>query len=230
MRSKWHYLKDPAISMRKAGVSIRTIEHKLGIPRSTLSGWFKPVVLTEAQRTRLMKNGKDGWAKARILSAKRHRELKLQRLRAAKLSATKTLDRIEITDEILEMAFAMLYWGEGSKKDVTSLGCSDPKMLRFTILAFKRVYGVTTEDLRCDLHLRMDQNGEKLKVYWANELGLPISCFKYAAYDKRTAGRATYDCYKGVCLLNVGRVEIQRRLIYLYNLFYDKVERQNMGA
>ncbi len=200
------------------------IEREFGIPRSTLSGWFKTISLSEEQRTRLMKNSQDGWVKARINAVAAHNAAKERRIQEATELAKATLDQIDLNNSaILDLAFAMLYWGEGAKKDVTSLGSSDPKILRFMIFVLKRNYSITDRMIRCDLHLRMDQQEQTLKTYWANELQLPIECFKYAAYDKRTEGKATFGHYKGVCLITVHQIAIQRKLISLYNLFCDSV-------
>ncbi len=218
------------MTMRQTGVSMTVIERQLGIPRSTLSGWFKAIQLTEAQRTRLIQNSRDGWQKARIKSAEAHRAQKALRLLEAKSAATEVLSRIELNDDVLDLAFAMLYFGEGAKKDVTSLGSSDPKMLRFMLAVLRRNYGVTPAMLRCDLHLRMDQNGEELKSYWSKELKVPLKQFKYVAYDHRTEGKPTYSHYKGVCLIACGNIAIQRKLIYLYNLFCDKVAELDSGT
>jgi hypothetical protein len=76
----------------------------------------------------------------------------------------------------------------------------------------------------------MDQDGDALKAYWSKELNVPLERFKYIAYDRRTEGRKTYDHYKGACLISCGNIAIQRKLIYLYNLFCDKVAELNMGT
>src|SRR5258708_7732530 len=116
----------------------------------------------------------------------------------------------------------MLYLGEGSKNDTTSLASSSPMILRFVLAVLRRNYKIE-DTIRCELHLRMDQDPLTIKQYWANELGIPLSRFTYTAFDKRTLGRPTYDHYKGVCVLQCGNVAIQRKLIYLYNLFCQRV-------
>ena len=230
MKSRWFHLKDEVIALRKNGVSMTTIERQYGIARSTLSGWFKEVRLTEQQRTRLMKNSQDGWAKARLNAVETHRAQKAARLLKARQEAEETLEKIEISDAVLDLAFAMLYFGEGSKSGNTSLASSDPNILRFVLIVLKRNYGVLLENVRCDLHLRMDQDGQLLKLYWSNELGVPLERFRYVAFDKRSEGKPTYSHYKGVCVLVCGQVAIQRKLMYLYNLFCERVSALDMGA
>ncbi len=53
MTSKWFKSKPEAVTLRKQGKSIKFIEKKLGIPSSTLSGWFKNILLTEKQKLKL---------------------------------------------------------------------------------------------------------------------------------------------------------------------------------
>jgi len=131
---------------------------------------------------------------------------------------------------VLDLAFAMLYLGEGAKNNSTSIASSDPKILRFVLYILRRNHGITAVSIRCDLHLRMDQDESSLKKYWSRELNLPLTCFRYVAIDKRSEGKATYDTYKGVCLLNCGNIAIQRKIVSLYNLFCEKVDSLDKGT
>ncbi len=230
MLSKWSHLKEEALALRRSGMSMTIIEKRLGIARSTLSGWFKEVQLTEVQRTRLMKNSQDGWKKARERAVESHRAQKALRLLEAKTQAQKTLDKLEVTDELLDLAFAMLYYGEGAKSGTTSIASSDPKILKFVLYVLARNYAVMPEMIRCDLHLRMDQDAEALKKYWASQLRLPVGCFKYAAFDKRSEGKPTYERYMGVCVVTCHQVAIQRKIMYLYTLFCEKIEQLSLGV
>jgi hypothetical protein len=230
MRSKWFHLKEEALALRESGMSMTVIERKLGIPRSTLSLWFKKIVLSDEQKALLTKNKADGWAKARMRAVESHRAHKALRLLEAKRQAEKTLSKLEITHELIDIGLAMLYYGEGAKSDRTSLANSDPKILRFFLAALASNYQVTALDVRCELHLRADQDGEAMKLYWSKELGIPLDRFRHIAYDQRTSGRPTYDHYKGVCVITCKSVAIQRKLTYLYNLFCDKVTELNLGA
>lgn len=229
MRSKWFHLKETAITLRQNGLSMTLIERKLGIPRSTLSGWFKTVELNEKQRLKLTKDGKDGWKRARQKAVEWHRAQKALRLLHAKQEALKTLENIELTDSVLDLAFAMLYFGEGSKSGTTSLASSDPLILKFVLKVLERNYAITPDMVRCELHLRADQDPAKLKQYWSSELGVPLERFRGVYIDKRSVGKPTYQRYKGVCVLYCGPVAIQRKLIYLYNLFCQQVAETARG-
>lgn len=230
MKSKWFEYKEEVCALRQQGFSMTAIEKKYGIPRSTLSGWFKNIPLSETDRTKLMQNKKDGWKKAREKAVLAHRAMKENRLNDAEIAATKTLDKLAISPEVLDLAFAMLYLGEGAKNGVTSIANSNPLVLTFVLSVLYANYDVKPQNIRCDLHLRADQDGEAMKLYWSSALGLPLGCFKYVAYDKRSIGKPTYDSYKGVCVVVCHQIAIQRKLISLYNQFCAKVSKEITGA
>lgn len=230
MISKWADLKEVAIAQRMRGASVRDIEKKLGIPRSTLSGWFKNTKIPARYRERLRKR----WEKALRLARKKavlsHNTKKAERIEEAKLGAQKTLVCINTNDvQTIELALALLYLGEGSKKAVgTIMGNSDPLILNFFISALQRAYSVPLKDIKCELHLRADQNSNTMKKYWSKALGVPLSNFGASVIDFRTKGTKTYPHYKGVCVVRCSRVAIQRKLLYIARGFCEGVS--NMRA
>ena len=224
MISRWAKHKPAAIALRQKGNSIGSIEETLGIPRSTLSGWFQSVVLTKKQQADLKKRWRNGLVNARVEAVRWHNAQKKARVEKAIQEAKGTLRALPDTLQVLELALAFLYLGEGAKKDAqTSLGSSDPRIAKFYVHCLREIYDVKIGSIKCYLHLRADQSPEKMKQYWSKELGLPLGNFGKASIDKRTAGKTTYPHYKGVCLIECGRVDIQRRLMYIANSFCDKV-------
>lgn len=232
MQSQWYNLKPEAIKLRKRGFSITKIEKRLGVARSTLSGWFKNIKLNPKQKKILSQNSKKGLIKARKKAVLWHNIQKQKRIREARMDATKSLENIDSKNKnIIELALAMLYLGEGSRKSPeTSLANSNPEILKFFLTVIENIYNVKREKIRCELRLRMDQNPRKLKVFWANALNMPIENFKYVVLDKRTAGKKTYPHYKGVCHLRCVNVSIQRKLKYLSELFCEEIIRNNSGV
>ncbi|PIR85888.1 hypothetical protein COU14_01835 [Candidatus Kaiserbacteria bacterium CG10_big_fil_rev_8_21_14_0_10_44_10] len=223
--SKYESLKPSAIKLRKQGLSIPEIEKRTGIPRSNLSGWLKTVPLTNKQKQKLHDNWTKALVTARKGAVKWHNEQKRLRLKKAHEEALETLDKINQDDRAtLELALAILYLGEGTKRKVeTSLPNSDPSILRFFIAATSKLYGLERTQFYAVLYLRYDQDVEETIKYWSRALGLPISAFKRVNRDKRTAGTKTYATYKGVCNVHCGSVAIQRKLVYLANAYLDKI-------
>ena len=232
MKSKWFELKPDAIRLRKKGFSIGKIEHRLGIPRSTLSGWLRDIELSKKQKEKLTQNWKKALVKARKKAVLWHNAQKEKRLKEAKEQALKTVETIDITDKkILELALAILYMGEGTKSKVeTAMGNSDPLILKFFLATLKAIYNLDLKKVKCQLSLRADQNPEKMKRFWSKELSIPIDNFGYVNRDKRTVGSKTYPRYKGVCYITCGNVSIQRKLLYLGEIFCKKTIEKYLGT
>lgn len=229
MRSKWFHLKEDALGMRKKGKSITHIERNLGIPRSTLSGWFKDIKLSEKHIKRLNKNKYLALEKARKKAVKIHEDQKMQRILSAQKEALDVLGKIDKDNVyILELVLSSLYIGEGFKGSYTGMGSSETLILQFFINSIRKIYNIPITKISCRLHLRFDQDPKEIKRYWSKELNLPTSNFKGVSVDKRTKGSKTYRDYMGVCVVTCGNVAIQRRLMYLGKTYYNY--EMNLGA
>lgn len=230
MKSKWFKLKPKTISLRKQGKSIREIESSLGVPRSTLSYWLRTIKLTASQYKILENKHKESLVKARKKAVVWHNKQKADRLKFAENNANKTLQKININEEIIELALALLYLGEGSKKSPTTcMGNSDPLILKFFLKIMTGIYKINIEKIRFDLHIRADQNPELLKKYWSKKLKAPLYRFNSVSIDKRTVGKSTYPDYKGVCVINCGNIAVQRKLVYIGRKFCAKTI-ENLGG
>lgn len=225
MISKWYGLKQTACELRKKGNTIGKIEKNLGIPRSTLSGWFKDIKLSSAQKEKIRIDSKKHLEKARIKAVDWHNHEKLKRLEEAQRAAGETLTKLNTKDHaLLEIALAILYFGEGSKKNIeTALGSSDPLILKFFLKTIVILYGLDKNKLRYELYLRADQDPQEIKKFWSQNLNVSIDRFKQINIDQRTNGSKTYTNYHGVCGIRCGNVWIQRRLMYLSDMFCRKV-------
>lgn len=223
MKSKWFHLRTKAINLRKQGKSIRQIESSLGIPRSTLSGWLKNIKLTVYQQKILSNKHKIALVKARKIALLWHNQQKINRLKFAENEAEKTLLKIESTTEIVELALAFLYLGEGFKKSPrTGISNTDPLILKFFLQTLLKIFNIKLEKIRFELHLRADQDQQKIKKYWAKELKISPSSFKSVSIDKRTIGKISFKNYKGVCVIDCGNIAIQRKLVYIGRKFCEK--------
>lgn len=217
--------KRKAIELRKVGKSLDYISLLMKVPKSTLHGWFKDIVLTDQQKFWLKQASKLALNDARKKAVKWHNLQKKNRLDDAYKKAITTLERLDVRNEdTLKLSLSLLYLGEGSKRSCdTGMGNSDPVILRFFIATLKKLYGLSQDDFKCYLHLRADQSESELIKYWSHELDIPRTHFKKTLFDKRTIDKKTFDHYKGVCLVTVGKVAIQRELVFLSKLFCDKV-------
>ncbi len=234
MKSQWFKKKESAIKLRVAGHSIRNIEQRLGIQRSTLSGWFKNISLTTEQKENLKQITRNKVIKnlenARKKAVEWHHKQKKVRLNTAKSEALHTLSEVDINNKyVMELALSLLYLGEGAKTPITALGNSNPAVLKFFIKCMIDLYGVDLSNIKCELHLRADQNVETVKSFWATQLKIPKSNFRYCV-DKRTVGKKTYNNYNGVCTVVCGSIAIQRRLMFLVDEYFKKLSIEGVIA
>jgi hypothetical protein len=231
MKSRWFKLKPKAVGLRKQGESIVFIGETLGIPKSTLSGWLKNVILNKKQKIKLRNNSKIALNNARKKAVIWNNTQKRHRMEFAEQQAIEIINKIDLSSkEIFELAIAMLYLGEGFKKNTPAgIGNSDPLILKFFLIGIKKLFNIDPTKIRYDLHLRADQNIAEIKKYWSSELNTPIEKFTQVSIDQRTVGKPTYQNYKGVCVINCGNVAIQRRLVYLSRIFCEKII-ESMGG
>lgn len=217
-----------AIELRKKGYSIVAIEEKLGINRSTLSAWFKNIRLTASQAGKLVANKRKALVGAQAKAAMWHGAQKAQRLIVAQRQATEVLVNLNLDDtNLLDLALAMLYWGEGFKRELgVGMGNADPKMLIFLVHVLKRNYKIANNQLTAQLHLRADQSEEAEIRYWSKILGIPEKNFKWTQFDKRTIGSKTYMNYHGVCTVYCHNVAIQRKLLNISRQFVETISRR----
>lgn len=223
--SQMNSFKLQAIELRKKGESLGDINKKTGIKKSTLSFWFKDLKLSKQQKEALIQRRNLALKKARILAVQWHNTEKNKRLKKAEEEAIEVLKNINVLNpHILDLALAMLYMGEGFKKnDETGMGNSDPLVLKTFITVLIKNYGIKPKDFVCELYLRADQKKDKEIEFWKKELNLERVNFKRFYFDKRTKGFPTIGDYHGVCAVRCGRVAIKRKIVNLSRLFCKKL-------
>lgn len=209
--------KEYAIQLRKMGKSISEIHNLTSIPCSTLSVWLKHVSLTHKQKLVLQKQKRTMFAQARIKAQQWHRQAKLGRISNMQQRVHTNLSKQKylFSKEVQKIALALLYHGEGSKGTTTSLGSSDPTLLLFFISTIQTLFAVPKHKITFYINGRADHDPETLIQYWSRTLAVPKTQFKKPTLDKRTHGKPSRKTYFGVCTAYIGRVDIQRELLYL---------------
>lgn len=218
MISQWSNLKDKVVKLRKEGTSIGVINKKYGIPKSTLSCWFRKIKLSKRQKNKIYKEASVKMENARKKALLWHHSQKESRILKAKLEADSVINKINTNNIfVLELALSLLYLGEGSKDSLTSMGNANPLVLIFFIKATKRIHPMAKLG-RCQLHLRSDQNVSNEINYWSKELSIDKNQFDFIK-DKRIVKSKTYSSYHGVCVIRFTEIAIQRRLVFLSHNF-----------
>ena len=222
MQSQYYIFKTKAIDLRKTGKTYGEIKKKIGkpIPKSTLSHWFRNIVLPETYweqtNKKIIKNIEKARTKALAVNRmKRERYIREVKDRVKHLSA-----KLKEKD-VAKIALAMLFLGEGSKTNKGSLvfGNSDPTIIRLFMNLLRKCYNIDKNKFRCTLQCRADQNIKKLEQFWSQVTEVSLSQFYKARIDPRTIGKLSKNLdYKGVCRIDCFSADIFNELTIIGKL------------
>ena len=180
------------------GESIKVIARKLGVCKSSVSGWVRDIKLTGEQEAVLyargswnanQKKGSDGMARKARQCRREYQEEGRRKAIGC--------DR--------EYAIGCaLYWAEGNKsRNAAGMANTDVDMLRRFVRFLRRYFGSADDDFRVSVMAHLDNgvNERDIKGYWLRELGLPDSCSrafvlktKYYPSANSKRNRHPYGC------------------------------------
>lgn len=201
---------------RDEGLSYSEIASQLGVNKSTLSYWLRDLVLSDQHKERLqgrlMANRRAFAARAWPINRARHAQAR----QAAYDGGLAVAAQLPDTTIAHEVAFAMLYLGEGTKAgNRVMLGSTTPAILRYTIWALKALYGVEERKIICRLHLIVaaEHLEEELQRWWASELNMSQEQFQSTTYDRRPREVILTENYHGVCSVLYLDTALQQRIL-----------------
>jgi len=216
MKSKYYYLKDRAILLRKDGKTYSEIQSKLNcpIPKSTLSVWFKNIVLSEDQKQVLKNRVTYNINRSRKLALATNRKKRKQYLKTV-FDRIRHLKKLVEDRDIAKIVIAVLYMGEGKKSNCSVVfGNSDPKIIALFLRLLRHCYKIDENKFRCTLQCRADQDIKNLEKFWSKTTGIPLKKFYKAQIDPRTIGRPSKKPdYKGVCRIDYFSADIFNELM-----------------
>jgi hypothetical protein len=201
-------VRERALKLRLRGYSYNEINRKLGIPKSTLSGWFSNLVLSSEAQQRLEKRSSKG-TEVLIKRNKQQTHKAWERARKIQGVAQKDVRKSMTKHEILLLGSA-LYWAEGYKKlavrdgvnrtdHIISLTNADPEMIRFFIKFLLGVVKIPKHKIKIQLRLFEHLNEKESLKFWTGETGLQLSNFERPSYaislssrNKRPYNRLPY--------------------------------------
>ena len=217
-------IRSEAIKLRKQGKTYSEIRKKLSISKGTLSYWSKKITLSASATKRLKKNQDSNLKKARLVNQANLKIRQAQSLIDIRERIKPSILKI-MKPEVLKIALAFLYLGEGAKWKShrgLQLGSSDPVILLLYKKLLKSCYMIDKDKLRCYICYRADQSLEDLIKYWSRTLSISNSKFYKSSYDKRTIGKPTRNKdYRGVCIISCAGTEIQHELDIITKVFLE---------
>ena len=226
MRAKSERRQQAEALRREQGLSYREIEAAIGVGRGTLSGWLKDIQLTPDQEVhlqrRLRANRGSFAARALPINRARHQQAR----DAAYAAGAAVAARLAGTDDVDELALAMLYLGEGSKTHGrVQMANTRADILRYFLRALRRLYQIDEQRLSFRLNLVPAAAPEEASfaAWWARELPAPPDRFQKAQYDARSTAVTLTAEYRGVCTVTYADTFLQQRLLGLAQAYVASI-------
>lgn len=215
------FIKQKAIQLRKQGISIPKIARQLGIAKSTASNWVSSLPLPEHILRHLSENSLTGCEKGReVIRIRRMLQRDKQRRDAGKL--LEIFER-KIDTNFTKLCAAILFWCEGSKRDLGSVGFinSDPFMIKVFLRALREGYELDETKFRIVIHLHDYHDDEEQKRYWSKITNIPITQFT-KSYRKPNTKIRKREGYQGCISLKYFDARLAKELDALYHVFAER--------
>jgi len=179
--------KFKAYKLREAGRSYNEITRLLKIPKSTLSGWFTDLELSEEATKRL--KDRVHAASLRGLIARNKNQTTLAEVRSKEMhDGGKKLIK-DISKRDLLIIGTALYWAEGYKRPVVingktrtshrvSLTNSDPDLIYIFLQFLRETCKIPNEKITIWIRYFEHQDPAYLVDFWQKKCNIPYSNFK----------------------------------------------------
>jgi transcriptional regulator with XRE-family HTH domain len=178
--------KEKAIRLRQEGKSYSQIKEKLGISKSTLSGWLSGMPLSKSQINKLQHSDE-------VIEKIRQTKLKKRTTRLDEVYNNSVRQIGVLSQREFLIAGYFLYWAEGGKTTpyTITLSNTDPNMIR-AYMKWLSLLGVPKAKVIIRLHLYSDMNIEDEFEYWHKIARLPMSSFRKPYIKKSRLSDLTY--------------------------------------
>jgi hypothetical protein len=199
--------RDVARKLRRTGLSMREIERRLGVSRSSVSLWVREIELTDHQRAEMQGRGESRRSRARRVYYQARRRTFQDEGRALARSG-----------QPLHIAGCMLFWAEGSRlRTSAQLTNSDPALIAFFMRFLRQYFALPSEAIRvaCNLFADHEERQREIEDFWLQTVDLPRSCLtktivnNYSRASRRTRkNKLPY----GTCRLTVHNTRVVQHL------------------
>ena len=215
-------LKNEASELRKQEKSYNEINKLLGVPKSTLSNWFKTDKNSLIVKNKLIKKAQiKSTDKLKLMAAankKKWQEIHLSYRKQA------IFDFPSLIKEQYFLPGLLIYWGEGDKKlenGIVRIANIDYRMIKIFILFIIHSCNIKAEKIRLWLLLYPDLNEGECKNYWSKSLGIPQNQFIKSQYISGREKKKKINY--GVCSVQVYSREIKEKIIEWINVYSQRL-------
>ncbi|TFB07990.1 helix-turn-helix domain-containing protein [Candidatus Atribacteria bacterium MT.SAG.1] len=206
-------LKLKAQKLRKQGLSVKEIEKKLKVSRSSVSLWVRNIRLTRKQLEKLYLNKKTGQLKGSIIAAMNKIKIREAITKTLMEEGEREVGRISQRNKFI-IGIA-LYFAEGNKSDEhIGFSNSDPRAIKFIADWFRKFCKIPKEKFRCSLYIHDNLNESEAKNFWSKLTKIPLSQFtkSYIVKNNPNRLRKTINSY-GVLRIGTSDVNLHRKIM-----------------
>lgn len=207
-------LKSQAISLRKAGYSIKQISVMLNVAKSTSSVWLSGVPLGNAAKDRI--DRRSAAARQRgVLERKRRLSIVYRNIESL---VQEELEELKLSRTVKRLLCSFLYWGEGSKtrKDLRFMN-SDPKAIATYLMLLRESFIIDELKLKARLHIHEYHNEKRQLIFWSKITKIPLH--RISIYRKPNSGKRKRAGYPGCISINYCDAKIFTALTGYYKFF-----------
>jgi len=205
-------LKLKARGLRSKGLSIKDIEKRLKVSRSSVSVWVRDVVLSKKQIKKLYANKKTGSLKGSYVASRNKIKKTKELTEKSIVEGKKDIGKFSVRERFI-IGVAM-YFAEGTKSlGNVSFSNSDPRAISFMANWFRKICKVPEEKFRCYLYIHDNLDERRAKEYWSDLIGVPLEKFKksYIVKNNTKRLRKVKHIY-GVLRLTISDANLSRRI------------------
>lgn len=193
---------------RRKGLSINELVEKFSIPKATAWHHIHNVQVLP-KYIPILKAKRGG-------SAKR----KQRRLEEAQKCAQKLLQG---PNRDLVITIAMLYWGEGSKRQCEFIN-SDERIIKSYLIILRKVLNIPEEAIKPTMRIYSGMDERKSLNFWSHVTKIPKHRFVIRFNDGGTSGRTKY----GMCRITIKKGSDTLKLIQsLIDQIFEETMKNN---
>lgn len=196
--------RETAFKLRLSGRSYSEIRRSLGVPKSTLSGWFSDLQLSEHLRNRIIARAHKKSVAALLRRNKMQTTIAVKR--KSEIINTARQEIHSLTKDNIFFIGAALYWAEGYKRpqvrngrELTSHSVSftnsDPGIVLLFLRFLREVCEVPNEKIKADIRIYQHLNTDETLKYWAKITKVQQDNFGkvYYGVSKSSLGKRPYN-------------------------------------
>ena len=196
-------VREQSLRLRLQGHSYNEINRKIGVPKSTLSGWFSDLVLSQKAQARLNERKSIG-TEVLIKRNKMQTHHARQRMYATQNKAASEIG--SLTKKELLLLGTALYWAEGYKRlrvingkerthHTISFLNTDPEMIFLFIRFLREILSIPISSIRTRMRLYPHINEKESLRYWMDVTKLPSDNFRKAIFliSKASQSKRPYN-------------------------------------